>query len=52
MNSLCERTFGAASELESNYNGPFFFFFLQQAFYWTSHSFYVERSHIRSSLKS
>lgn len=27
MNSLCERTFGAASELESNYNGPFFFFF-------------------------
>lgn len=27
MNRLCERTFGAASELESNYNGPFFFFF-------------------------
>lgn len=32
MNRLCERTFGAASELESNYNGPFFFFFYNRRF--------------------
>lgn len=52
MNRLCERTFGAASELESNYNGPFFFFFFYNRRFIGPHTLYVERSHIRSSLKS